>query len=213
MLIKICKTCNSEFQKPYTLSKVNWMSTLYCSKLCVDKCLIIRKKRSESQKGKVVSEETRLRMKHPHKKYIKTREHIDKIVQSRRKGDNYFTSEETRIKMSRVKLQNPNIKSWLEKIRPVMLKENNPNWKGGIMYEPYSSDWTESLKESIRQRDNYSCKKCDIKQTNKTFPVHHVDYNKKNCNPVNLVTLCNSCHGKTGTDRKVWISYFNNILT
>jgi hypothetical protein len=40
---------------------------------------------------------------------------------------------------------------------------------------------------------------------------NHIDYNKKNCNPNNLISLCNSCHSKTNFDRKYWINYFLNI--
>jgi 5-methylcytosine-specific restriction endonuclease McrA len=36
----------------------------------------------------------------------------------------------------------------------------------------------------------------------------HIDYNKKNCCPENLVTLCKRCHSKTNTNRGVWIEFF-----
>ena len=37
----------------------------------------------------------------------------------------------------------------------------HPNWKGGISFEPYSIDWTETLRRSIRERDNYVCQICN----------------------------------------------------
>lgn len=82
-------------------------------------------------------------------------------------------------------------------------------WKGGISFEPYSLDWTKTLKKSIRERDKYICKVCGKKQEYKNHPVHHIDYDKKNCNPINLITLCHSCHSKTNFNRKYWIEYFN----
>jgi len=82
----------------------------------------------------------------------------------------------------------------------------HPNWQGGKSFEPYSVDWTETLKRSIRERDNYICQLCS-KYGNS---VHHIDYNKKNCNPDNLITLCRKCHTKTNYNRKKWIKYFNN---
>jgi len=84
------------------------------------------------------------------------------------------------------------------------LLEKNPNWLGGKSFEPYTVDWTRTLKKSIRERDHYICKICCA---DGCF-IHHIDYNKKNCNPNNLITLCHSCHSKTNFNRKYWISYF-----
>jgi len=67
----------------------------------------------------------------------------------------------------------------------------NPNWQGGKSFEPYSVDWTKTLRRSIRERDKYTCQIC----FNEGNTVHHKDYNKKNCNPHNLITLCKHCHG------------------
>ena len=68
--------------------------------------------------------------------------------------------------------------------------KNNPLWKGGIQHLPYPVDWTETLKRAIRERDNYICQLCSQYGNN----VHHIDQNKKNCNPDNLITLCKKCH-------------------
>lgn len=89
-------------------------------------------------------------------------------------------------------------------------KENHPNWKGGISYEPYSVDWTNTLKRAIRERDHYTCRVCIIQLD--ILYVHHIDYNKKNCDPKNLVALCNSCHTKTNFNRIYWMRYFWNLL-
>jgi len=37
---------------------------------------------------------------------------------------------------------------------------------------------------------------------------NHIDYNKKNCNPDNLITLCHSCHSKTNHNRNYWVKKF-----
>lgn len=93
--------------------------------------------------------------------------------------------------------------------------ENTSAWKGGISFEPYSSDWKETLKESIRQRDSYTCRICCISQEelkdkhHKVLDIHHIDYNKMNCDPDNLISLCKSCHMKTNYKRDKWISFFN----
>lgn len=93
------------------------------------------------------------------------------------------------------------------------------NWLGGISKLPYSFKWTKELKEQIRKRDNYLCKIChkhqinDLKQFKKKFPIHHIDYNKKNCSEDNLITLCKSCHHKTNKNRNYWRTYLKWLLT
>ncbi len=89
-------------------------------------------------------------------------------------------------------------------------KENHPRWLGGISFEPYSLDWTETLRRAIRERDNYICKLCGKLQGDRVHSVHHIDYGKKNCNPNNLITLCVSCNSKVNKNRNYWTNYFNN---
>jgi len=87
--------------------------------------------------------------------------------------------------------------------------EKSWNWKGGISFEPYSIDWTKTLKKQIRERDKYICQLCG-KYGN---VVHHVDYNKLNCNPDNLITLCKSCNPKVNFNRDEWIFFFIDKVT
>lgn len=86
--------------------------------------------------------------------------------------------------------------------------EKNHNWLGGKSFEPYSVDWTQTLKRSIRERDHYTCQLCGKLQGDIAHDVHHIDYNKKNCDPKNLITLCHSCNAKVNVDREYWINYF-----
>lgn len=91
-------------------------------------------------------------------------------------------------------------------------KEKCHFWKGGIAYLPYPIDWNKALKRLVRERDKYSCRLCGKQQMDTTFPVHHIDYNKNNCNPNNLITLCRNCHGKTNSKCEKWTSYFKNLM-
>jgi len=72
---------------------------------------------------------------------------------------------------------------------------NSHAWKGGKRIgvdEAYPPEWTPALRRSIRKRDGL---KCTICQTNDSvLDVHHIDKNKDNCHPSNLITLCRSCH-------------------
>ena len=81
-------------------------------------------------------------------------------------------------------------------------------WRGGISFAPYSLDWTRALKQSIRERDANTCQLCGIIQVDEAPAVHHIDYDKKNCDQVNLVSLCRSCHTKTTYNREFWTGLF-----
>lgn len=131
-------------------------------------------------------------------------------------------STETRIKIGNGNRGKKQTEEAKQKIReynlrtgkkpPIMLGADNYNWKGGKSFEIYPRDWNEILKISIRERDNYICQLCGLKQGDKTHHVHHIDYDKKNCNPNNLITLCVSCHVKTNANRKSWEEYFNKLM-
>ena len=87
----------------------------------------------------------------------------------------------------------------------------------GLGKEPYPLEWTDTLKESIRQRDNHTCQKCNKKQYElkgrfKKLDIHHIDYNKENCNKNNLITLHRSCNSKVNFNRDYWFAYFTYIM-
>lgn len=87
--------------------------------------------------------------------------------------------------------------------------EKNLNWKGGISFKSYSINWTDDLKRAIRKRDHYTCRLCGKEPA---ISCHHIDYDKKNCNPNNLITLCISCNSKVNKNRKYWIKYFKSRM-
>lgn len=55
------------------------------------------------------------------------------------------------------------------------------------------------LKKHIFERDNFRCqwgKMCEGKKIKvKDLVMHHIDFNDRNNNPKNLITLCKFCHG------------------
>jgi len=98
---------------------------------------------------------------------------------------------------------------FLYKKKSTVLK-NNPNWKNGKSFEKYPVDWNLDLKNIIRKRDKNRCQLCNKKQVN--LCVHHIDYNKLNCDLNNLISLCRVCHGRTTAHRKNWQIIFRNII-
>jgi 5-methylcytosine-specific restriction endonuclease McrA len=89
---------------------------------------------------------------------------------------------------------------------------NNGNWNGGSSFEPYGLEFNDKLKEQIKQRDGFRCQECFRHQNElkRQLHIHHIDFNKQNNNPLNLIALCGSCHSQTQFDRTNWTNYFNN---
>ena len=89
--------------------------------------------------------------------------------------------------------------------------EHNPAWQGGISCEPYCDVWLDKdFKESILERDNHQCQNPDCWGTSERLTIHHINYVKKNCQPENLITLCNSCNARANKNRK-WHKAFYRI--
>jgi 5-methylcytosine-specific restriction endonuclease McrA len=130
-----------------------------------------------------------------------------KLGQKNRKGCKL--SPEHREKLRQAHLGKKLSEEHKNKLREGQKGDKGSNWKGGISFELYGLEWTKLLKHSIRTRDCFTCKICG----KNGWIVHHIDYNKKNNNPDNLVTLCGSCHSKTNYKREYWKQYFINLWT
>ena len=92
--------------------------------------------------------------------------------------------------------------------RMYLIGPNNPNWHGGGSFLPYPRGWNNCLREAIRRRDNQTCILCGKIQIMPRHDVHHINYEKEDLRPENLVTLCADCHRKTNGDREYWENLF-----
>jgi Ni/Co efflux regulator RcnB len=174
---------------------------------------ITKKKISRALKGnknqeKVRSEETRRKISETRKRLFKergwlntleTRKKIGKAGLGRtawNKGKKF--SEESRKKMS------------LSALKRYENPENHYNWKGGKSFEPYTIEFNRRLKKKIKERDNFTCQLCLVKEKDyyQKLSIHHIDFNKNNCVDENLVTLCRSCNSKVNYKRDYWQNYF-----
>ncbi len=92
--------------------------------------------------------------------------------------------------------------------------ERQSNWKGGKSFETYTKDFSNVLKELVRQRDNHKCQSCGVPQVEciRKLCTHHIDYDKKNNKLCNLVSLCDNCHSKANGNREYWEKYFNKVI-
>ena len=94
------------------------------------------------------------------------------------------------------------------------LSENNGEWLAKYIITMLAV--IENIVIKIRIRDNFTCQLCGNKKENnrgRNLTIHHIDYDKQNCNKNNLISLCMSCHGKTNGNRDYWYAYFTYIIT
>jgi len=89
--------------------------------------------------------------------------------------------------------------------------EKHPNYIDGRKKNPYPLKFSLSLKSKIKNRDNFKCQ-FPSEDCKGVIGVHHIDYNKKNCDEKNLITLCNKHNAKVNFKRDYWINYFNKLI-
>jgi len=86
--------------------------------------------------------------------------------------------------------------------------ENSTFYVHGQGRFPYPAEFNESFKVAIRERDNYTCAVCGGWGND----VHHINYVKGDTFPENCITLCHSCHRKTGFNRVDWQRRFEGLM-
>jgi len=74
------------------------------------------------------------------------------------------------------------------------------------------------FRQIILKRDKYTCRCCgmsnirSLKFYGETLSIHHIDYNKKNCFPRNLITTCKICNAKANTNREYWKNFYSFVV-
>lgn len=104
-------------------------------------------------------------------------------------------SEETKKQMSSMRKGVKKPESFSNKVSIRMTGSKHPNWQGGRSLLPYTEDFNPALKKLIKIRDNNTCQNCGAMPP-KRLVVHHIDWNKLNSIPENLIILCSTCHNK-----------------
>ena len=214
MVTVVCEWCGISFEKfPSRANRVN-------RHLCCREHLALWKKGRPSYKR---TAEHRARMSEVQKSNVALmQQHGDRIRKHNldvKKGHSwdeiYGPRKAAQLRQHYRKItrgkRNPNYGN------SVLSGESNPNWRGGVSKQPYSFEFDETLKIEIRQRDGNRCVICGISEKvhRQKYPlqyhlsIHHIDYDKTNCDPSNLVSLCKSCHSASNHRRK----YHRRIFT
>lgn len=195
LIEKICEFCGKKFKvKPYRKETAR-----FCSYYCMGKITGFKKGKpalNPFPKGHKINLGRKLTKEHRRKL---SEVHKEKIPWNKGKK----LSQKIRKNMSKAvrnRYKNGEIFGFQK-------GKSHIFWKGGISSEPYPFEW-DNIKKKIRRRDNNICQICGKRGQ----PVHHIDYNKKNCDFQNLITLCFRCNSKVNFNRKYWINYFQNKL-
>jgi len=218
-ITKKCLICGESFSTYKIHSKfcsrkcyvIYWKDNIM--KKCLENSLIFKIGRTPWNKGKHI--QTNTGRTHFKKGLIPWNKGLTKEIDSRVNTPktifkNGYTSDRRGKKWEDIYEKNA-LESFNNRFR---IKENHPSWMGGKSLEKYGDKFTKELKEFIRKRDNFMCVECNLteKKLKYRLSVHHIDYDKKNCDPNNLISLCKSCHQKTNFKRKDWVRYFKNKL-
>jgi len=86
--------------------------------------------------------------------------------------------------------------------------------KNGLVDPLYCKEFSfKEFKIMIKQRDKFKCMNPDCNfKFNDRLVIHHIDYNKKNCNLNNLITVCRSCNAKANYNRDWHKSWYQAIM-
>lgn len=133
-------------------------------------------------------------------------------------------SEETKLKISLSLIGKP---SWKKGLKCPQLSgdknyfygkkffgEDNPNWNGGISFEPYPLIFNFRFKEFIRNRDDRICQLCgkNEEENKQRMTVHHIDYIKEHTFEINCISLCRSCNSKANKNREYYTKLFKDKI-
>ncbi len=156
-----------------------------------------KKKLSLANKGKTRSKEFRERMREVGKKRKHTSKSKNKMSQTMKK---LWRNKEYRGKATICKKGKKN---------PMYGRcgESCPVFNNYSSREPYGKKWCLELKKQIATRDGYICKYCGKIAIRVSGP-HHINYNKRDCRPINLVWVHNRCNAKFNTKREHWIDFW-----
>lgn len=211
-VICVCKVCGKSFNiKPSEAEKRS-----YCSIRCRNSCPEYLQKQRGAHVG----------IPHPHKGFVHSEGARKKQGETMRKNwedPTYRQRNKGGVVRSR---SDPEVIAKIsEKTREAMRRPevriklngpNHPNWQGGISFEPYCSKFNKEFKERVRAFFGYHCVECGTPQNGSKLHVHHVNFQKDSCcndgvTPL-FVSLCDSCHGKTGRNRDYWQQHFTEII-
>ena len=154
----------------------------------------VKAKISAANKGKKRSAEVKSKMSAARKGRKQSEEWVKKRVESFKKHyENIPKPMEGKKHTEEAK------RKIMEGNKGLKAGEKNPQWQGGISFEPYGIKFNNGLRCYIRELFNYRCQLCGVKEQKgkSNHSCHHIDSNKRNNDISNFTLLCENCHGLT----------------
>ena len=62
------------------------------------------------------------------------------------------------------------------------------------------------------RRDKYTCQNEECIGVYKRMAVHHIDHNRNNNDPINLITLCNPCNAREESKKRNYRLYYTQLM-
>lgn len=149
----------------------------------------------------------------------KTRKHLSKVRKGRFTGkNNHFYGKTHSIKTRKIISKKTKKRMANKQNNPFSYLDfsgnKNGNWKGGLSAEPYcfvfrTKEWREMIYE--RDKDKFCWNpQCEGRGSRET--LHHIDYDKKNCHPSNIIKICNSCNTVANFNREWWEAFYKVVM-
>lgn len=158
------------------------------------------------------SEETKLKISNT-KKGRKASQQARLNMSKARSGKNHPfygrpRSEETRRRISESNMGKRSSVEHLVKISG----SNHWNWKGGISSGGYCPIWLDiDYKKSILERDDHSCQNPFCWGTSHKLSRHHINHDRMDCRPMNIITLCVSCNTRANGSKEYPKEFWENL--
>ena len=154
---------------------------------------------SLANKGKVLSDETKRKISKANKGSKRTEEVKRKMSKSHRglipwnKGKKHTIEARKRMSKSHLTRNSGN---------------NTPENPYPKLF--YISDF----RDMINERDGNICQNPLCRRNCEQLPLefHHIDYNKGNCVPSNIIKVCKSCNARANSDRQFWQKHYETII-
>lgn len=92
------------------------------------------------------------------------------------------------------------------------------NYIDGRLLIRYPSEFNFKLKDNIKKRDGYFCQNCEMDEDkhlevyNKRLEIHHINYNKMDCDEYNLITLCKKFNLNANSNRIYCQLFYNSKI-
>ena len=136
----------------------------------------------------------------------------------------HIRTEEQREKLRKYCLKNNTVAALQKKWADPEFKEafyknrrgpNHPAWKGGSSLKGYDEEFMRVVRYSTKHRDGYCCRLCHVKKVQSELHSHHIDQDKDNSDPQNIITLCRKCHGKVHrkSDHQSWQRVLRDLMS